>query len=192
MRILDAEKKFKTDSNGKITTRKEYMPILYTLSDKIAQIMENYSSMREYIKGREEEWNKLRRDLRVQRHKLKVSEIIADRTAPRGKVVVEDEEGFPTAVPTIYPKPQSRAKSILELTDEDLIDKGINLDDTDTETTTAPMSLDDLLNSDDLTGEDGKNVMSAIDDILNGTYDSIVLDKSKLQGLTLDDILDIK
>jgi len=128
--------------------------------------------------------------------KLKDSEIKADKTAPRGKVIVEDEEGFkysPRDAPG--PKPK-KIRSLADLTDDDLLDDtklslaGFgNIDDlVDDEPTTeidSDISLLDLLKDD----EEGKNVMSAIDAILDGNYDSIVMDRSKLQGLTLDDIL---
>jgi len=198
IRILDAEKKFKTEGHGKITARKEYMPVLYHLADKINLIFgETNSRMRNYIKGREQEWDNLISELQEKRQKLKDTDIIADRTAPRGKVIVEDEEGFKQSAkdakdtkdtPTTT-KP-SKTKSIADITDEDLLDDKmfagygdlddlVGLEDTKQTATNTTADID----------EEGKNVMSAIDAILDGNYDSIVMDKSKLQGLTLDDIL---
>jgi len=209
IRILDAEKKFKQESQSIITTRKEYMHVLYKLSEKINSIMGTLSFMKDSIKGREEEWEKLMAELHLQRKKLKESEIIADRNAPRGKVIVEDEEGFVIPPPYVTPAPPTRTstkssflQSLEELTGDNLSDDETslarydNLDALDLDETgelkssaTESFSLEDLLKDMDEPLEDGKNVMSAIDAILDGNYDSIVMDKSKLQGLTLDDIL---
>jgi len=193
IRILDTEKKFKVEDSGKITVRKEYMPVLYRLAEKINLILGDNPRMRSYIKAREKEWDKLIDELQQKRQKLKETEIKADKTAPRGKVIVEDEEGFKSSSKdTSTSKPKT--KSLADITDEDLLDDNKfagygDLDDLAVEDTEVKPSetsaISDLLKED----EEGKNVMSAIDAILDGNYDSIVMDKSKLQGLTLDDIL---
>jgi len=193
IRILDTEKKFKIEDCGKITARKEYMPILYHLAEKINLIFEDNPRMRSYIKIREREWNKLINELRQQRQKLKDTEIKADKTAPRGKVIVEDEEGFKPTSKDTSNKPKKKA--LADITDEDLLDDSKfagygDLDDLAVEDTEKKQS--ETSNVSDLKeDEEGKNVMSAIDAILDGNYDSIVMDKSKLQGLTLDDILNV-
>eukprot|EP01123_Difflugia_compressa_P007854 TRINITY_DN2199_c0_g1_i1.p1 TRINITY_DN2199_c0_g1~~TRINITY_DN2199_c0_g1_i1.p1 ORF type:complete len:315 (+),score=63.07 TRINITY_DN2199_c0_g1_i1:40-945(+) len=207
IRILDAEKKFRNEEKSAINKRKEYMPILYNLADKIDFQMENFTFIRDYVKGRESEWDGLLTALRGQKQKLKDTEILADKSAPRGKVIVEDEEGFKTndtllgddneqsiKTPTVAFSP--RKMKISEITDEDLLDDekllsaGYNLNDldfNDVNDVDEVDALSELLGSDDV--EDKGSMMSAIDAILNGSYDSIVNDKSKLQDLTLEDIL---
>jgi len=194
IRILDAEKKLKIDGRGKITARKEYIPFLYRLADRMNLIFENNPNMRTYLKGREQEWDKLIAEQQELRKKLKDTEIIADKTAPRGKVIVEDEEGFKSSSSTASTK--SKMRFISDITDEELLDDKKfagygNLDDLEDIEDTDASKLTDNSDLADVSKEDeeGKNVMSAIDAILDGNYDSIVMDRSKLQGLTLDDIL---
>uniref|UniRef100_A0A6B2L0Q9 Serine/threonine-protein phosphatase 4 regulatory subunit 3-like central domain-containing protein n=1 Tax=Arcella intermedia TaxID=1963864 RepID=A0A6B2L0Q9_9EUKA len=188
-RILDTEKLYQKDK----TKRKEYMPNIYNLAERIDRMIQNYSFMAEFIKGREGEWKEMVDAINSQTLRLRASQIVVDRNAPRGKVIVEDEEGFTKSTPLPAPKSEQSppspkttpTKSLFTFSDEDLLDDAkfgqlSNLDALD-----DYLKLDSL---DDLPGEE-KNVLSAIDAILDGSYDNIVLDKDKLHGLTLDDIL---
>jgi len=145
-------------------------------------------------------WNPMMRAMRRLQRKLKQSEIPVDKNAPRGKLVVADEEGFNTdksspsstssskTSPT-KPKAEEKPKIKLgEITDEDLLKMDISLDLQDV--------LEDETNLDDLLAEEeeeieekpAENVMSAIEAILDGGFDQVVMDKGKLQSLRMDDL----
>jgi len=166
-KILEAEKKFKSGSN--ITTRKEYMPFLYKLAEQVSQLFENITDFKKYIKGKESEWNTLMTYLSNQKKRLAASEIVADRKAPRGKVIVEDEEGFKPSEGELPSEPKVAAAG----------------------KTKVDEIMEDIVGDPNAAGDDpqNSNVMSAIDAILDGSFDDIVNDKIRLKDLTLDDLL---
>jgi len=131
-RILEAEKIYKTQS--KITTRKEYMPFLYKLFEQLSELLDNITDFKKFINGKEREWNELRNILSNELKKLKDREIVADRNAPRGKVIVEDEEGFKSdpkierQEPKINLDKSTISQSLQQLLEDDLLEDDFNFD----------------------------------------------------------------
>jgi hypothetical protein len=187
VKILDAERTFKSGS-AKITRRKEYMPMLYKIAEQLARLMDRFSYFKKYLRKRDSEWNTLVSNLAAEQKKLKESEIIPDRNAPRGKVVVEDEEGFKpqqqqqqqSQPQQQFPVVESRKPVQKKLPSAENLENLESLD-------SPGSSLDSPGSRDAPVGEDAQNVISAIDAILNGSFDDIVNDKTRLKELTLND-----
>jgi len=145
------------------------MPFLYKLAEQVSQLFENITDFKKYIKGKESEWNTLMTYLSNQKKRLAASEIVADRKAPRGKVIVEDEEGFKPSEGELPSEPKVAAAR----------------------KTKVDEIMEDIVGDPNAAGDDpqNSNVMSAIDAILDGSFDDIVNDKIRLKDLTLDDLL---
>jgi len=198
-KIVEAEEK--KNKKGGQSEYKEFMAnCLNLISNKLEDLFEkNRKLSDEILKGAcGRGWNPMIRALRRLQRKLKQSEIPVDKSQPRGRLVVADEEGFPTDNTSSTKSPQtgtrlskseeskSKTKTINldSITDEELLKMDINLDLNDLG---SDENLDDLL-AEEENPKQGEDVLSAIEAILDGGFDTVVLDKGRLQTLKMDDL----
>jgi len=200
-KIVDADEKYRKSQND----YKECMAnCLNVVSNKLDDLFEKNKKMNdELLKGATGRgWNAMMRALKRLQRKLKQTEIPVDKSQPRGKLVVADEEGFNTesktsAAANTKPtkkveetKPSTKAKAsksidLDAITDEDLLKMDLDLDLNDLD---SDPNLDDLLAEEEEPPEKQEDVMSAIEAILDGGFDQVVMDKGKLQTLKMDDL----
>jgi len=196
-KIVEAEEKNK---KGGQSEYKEYMAnCLNLVSNKLEDLFEKNKRLSdELLKGAcGRGWGQITRALRRFQRKLKQSEIAVDKKQPRGRLVVADEDGFSTESTTKsqtgttkLPKSdesKSKTKSISldSITDEELLKMDISLDLNDLG---GDKNLDDLLAEEEDPPKQDEDVLSAIEAILDGGFDKVVLDKGKLQTLKMDDL----
>lgn len=178
-RIVELEEKNKKTPAAYYHCMAQFMNLA---NNKLEKLLDKKEKLNKEILGGPtgRAWAKLMREMHRLQRKLKNTEIPADKSQPRGKLVVADEDGISAEKPVETkpePKPTRRKSGtrnidLSTITDEELLKMDLDLDlngldDADSE------SLDNLLlETEEKDGGTNKDVLSRIEAILDGGLDT--------------------